>query len=159
MSIPSHLSSYLDQRGARYEICPHEYSRNSAETARTACVPAHQLAKSVVLEDDAGCVMAVIPADCTVSVEDFGHMLGRHRLKLANEARIALLFKDCDRGAIPPVGMAWGVETVVDDALEASNVVFMEAGDHESLLRMSHDQFHELMRTQAHGHFCQSRAH
>jgi Ala-tRNA(Pro) deacylase len=159
MSIPSHLSTYLDQRGTRYEICPHEHSRSSAETARSARVPAHQLAKSVVLEDDAGCVMAVIPADRTVSVDDFGHMLGRHRLRLAHEGRLALLFKDCDTGAVPPVGMAWGVETVVDDELEANNIVFMEAGDHESLLRLSHDQFHELMRTQPHGHFCQSRAH
>lgn len=159
MSIPSHLSGYLGQRGARYEICSHEHSGSSTETACAACIPAHQLAKSVVLEDDAGCVMAVIPADRTLSIDDFGHLLGRHRLKLANEARIALLFKDCDAGAIPPVGMAWGVETVVDAALEECNVVFMEAGDHESLLRMSHDQFHELMRTQPHGHFCQLRAH
>jgi prolyl-tRNA editing enzyme YbaK/EbsC (Cys-tRNA(Pro) deacylase) len=49
MSIPSRLSSYLDQRGARYEICAHEPSRSSAETARAAHVLPHQLAKSVIL--------------------------------------------------------------------------------------------------------------
>ena len=36
MSIPARLSSYLEERGVRYELCPHEHSRSSAETARTA---------------------------------------------------------------------------------------------------------------------------
>jgi Ala-tRNA(Pro) deacylase len=30
----------------------------------------------------------------------------------------------------------------------------MESGDHERLLRMSHDQFHALMLAARHGHFC-----
>lgn len=159
MSIPSPLSSYLDQRGARYEICAHAYSRTSAETARSAHVPASQLAKSVVLEDDSGYLMAVIPADKTVMVGELARMLGRKELRLADEDRIALLFYDCDRGAVPSVGMAWGIETVVDEELEARDVVYMEGGDHERLLRMSHDQFHDLMSSQPHGRFCKTPTH
>jgi Ala-tRNA(Pro) deacylase len=159
MAIPSHLSSYLEQRGARYDVCPHAHSRSSAETARSAHVPPGQLAKSVILEDDAGCVMAVLPADRTVMVGEFARMLGRNRLRLADEARVALLFEDCDRGAIPPVGMAWGVQTIVDEALEANDIVYLESGDHERLLRMSREQFHELMREQPHGHFCKPATH
>ena len=154
MSIPSPLSSYLDQRGTRYEICAHAYSRSSAETARSAHVQPSQLAKSVVLEDDTGCLMAVIPADQTVMVGALARLLGRKDLRLADEERIATLFDDCDRGAVPTVGMAWGIETVVDDELEAREVVYMEGGDHERLLRMSHDQFHALMSSQLHGRFC-----
>ena len=156
MSIPSHLSSYLDQRGVRYEICPHEHSRTSAETARSAHVRPGQLAKSVILEDDAGCVMAVIPADKAVMVGELARMLGRKELRLADEGRIATLFADCDLGAVPPLGMAWGVETIVDDEIEASEVVYMEGGDHERLLRMSHEQFHALMSSQPHGRFCKA---
>jgi hypothetical protein len=44
MSIPERLSNYLDQHGVRYEVCTHEHSRSSAETARAAHVPPHQLA-------------------------------------------------------------------------------------------------------------------
>ena len=75
MSIPSRLASYLDQRGARYEICAHEPSHSSAETARAAHVPPHQLAKSVILEDDAGCVMAVVPADKFVMLGHLAQLL------------------------------------------------------------------------------------
>ena len=159
MSIPSRLSSYLDQRGARYEIQSHEPSRSSAETARAAQVLPHQLAKSVILEDDTGCVMGVVPADKTVMLGHLSQLLGRKELRLSDENRIALLFEDCHRGAVPPVGMAWDIETIVDDELEASDVIYMEGGDHERLLRMSHDQFHELMSAARHGHFCEKPLH
>ena len=68
MSISSVLSNYLQTRGAHYDLCAHPHSRTSAETARLAHVPERMLAKSVVLEDDDGCVMAVVPADCRVHV-------------------------------------------------------------------------------------------
>ncbi|MDM0001123.1 YbaK/EbsC family protein [Variovorax sp. J22P240] len=153
MSIPSHLSSYLDQRGARYEVSMHGHSHSSLETAHCANVSPCQLAKSVILEDEDGCVMAVVPADRMVMLGEFSRFVGRHRLKLAGEARIAALFDDCAPGAIPPVGMAWGLPTIVDDELESNDVVYMEGGDHERLLRMSHDQFRALMRGQPHGSF------
>jgi Ala-tRNA(Pro) deacylase len=137
----------------------HAYSRCSAATARTAHVPPHQLAKSVIVEDDIGCVMAVVPADRNVLLGKLSRLLDRKYLRLADEARIASMFADCDRGAVPALGMAWGVETVVDDELEAGEVVYVESGDHECLLRLSSNQFRELMRAARHGHFCGDRIH
>jgi Ala-tRNA(Pro) deacylase len=154
MSIPSRLSSYLEQCGARYEVCSHEHSRSSPETARTAHIPPHQLAKSVIVEDDLGCVMAVLPADRVVKLGRLSRLLDRGRLRLAEEDGIAALFADCERGAVPAVRMAWGIETIVADELEANEVVYIEGGDHEHLLRMSRDHFHELMRSARHGSFC-----
>jgi len=160
MSIPSNLSSYLNQRGARYEVFAHAHSRTSAETASSANVMPSHLAKSVVLEDDTGSVMmAVIPADKAVMVDELGRMLGRKSLRLADEERVAMLFKDCEPGAVPSIGMPWGIETIVDDELEACDAVYMEGGDHERLLRMSHDQFHALMSSQRHGQFSKAPAH
>ena len=153
MSIPSRLSSYLDQRGARYEICAHEPSSSSAQTARAAHVPPHQLAKPVIVEDESGCVMVVLPADRNVRLGELSRVLDRRHLRLADKSRVEALFADCAHGAVPALGMAWGIETVVDDELEANEVVYMEGGDHERLLRMSHDQFHALMLAERHGHF------
>lgn len=160
MSISSHLSSYLDQRGARYEVLAHAHSRTSAETARSANVMAGHLAKSVILEDASGAVtMAVIPADKSLQVEALERMLGRKSLRLTDEERIAMLFKDCEPGAVPSIGMPWGIETVFDDELAESEVVYMESGDHERLLRLSHAQFHALMSAQRHGQFCEALPH
>jgi len=157
--IPSRLSSYLDQHGVRYDICPHTHSHSSAETARSAHVPPGQLAKAVLLEHDDGCVMAVIPADKNVMLHEVSRMLGHKELHLADENRIASLFEDCERGALPPLGMAWGIETVVDDELEACDEVYLEGGDHEQLLRISRDQFHALMSDARHGRIAKATLH
>jgi len=153
MSIPSRLSTYLDQRGARYEIFAHEPSSCSAQTARTAHVPPHQLAKPVIVEDDDGCMMVVLPADRNVSFSLLARVLDRQHLRLADKSRVEAMFADCAPGAVPALGMPWGIETIVDDELEANEVVYMEGGDHERLLRMSHDQFHALMGAERHGRF------
>jgi len=159
MSIPPRLSSYLDQRGAHYELCLHQHSRSSAETARTAHVPPHQLAKSVIVEDDRGRLMAVVPADRKVRLGQLSRLLDRKHLRLVDEACIVAMFADCDRGAVPALGMAWDVETIVDDELDASEVVYVETGDHECLLRLADHQFHELMLAARHGHFCGQPLH
>ena len=153
MSIPSRLSTYLDRCGTRYEICTHQLSRGSVQTARSAHVPPHQLAKPVIVEDDDGCVMVVLPADRKVQLAPLSRLLGRSHLRLAEKSRVEALFADCEHGAVSALGMAWDIETVIDDELEANEVVFMEGGDRERLLRMSHDQLHALMRAERHGQF------
>lgn len=159
MSIPTRLYHYLDQHGIRYELCMHEHSHSSAETARFAHVAPALLAKPVLLEDDNGYVMAVVPSDQRALPAEIGQMLGRYQLQLADEGAISRLFDGCEPGAMPPVGMAWGVETVVDNALEDVDCVYLEGGDHERLLRLSHDQFRQLMRGQIHGRLCSTAMH
>jgi Ala-tRNA(Pro) deacylase len=159
MSIPARLSSYLDQRGTRYEILKHKHSRCSAETARVAEIPPHQLGKPVIVEDDTGFVMAIVPGDRNVLLGQLSRLLDRKHLRLADATRVATMFTDCDRGAVPALGMAWDVPTVIDDELEANDIVYLEAGDHERLLRLSNDQFHELMLAARHGYFCDERVH
>ena len=159
MSIPARLSSYLEERGVRYEVCPHEHSHSSAETARSAHVASHRLAKSVILEHDGGRMMAIVPADRQVMLGELSRLVDRRDLRLADEDAIAEMFSDCDRGAVPTLGMAWGVETIVDDELASGEEVYLESGDHENLLRLSKEQFQALMQSARHGHFSREPIH
>jgi Ala-tRNA(Pro) deacylase len=159
MSIPSRLSDYLNQHGTRYDVCWHPHSRSSAETARAAHVPPGQLAKAVMLEDPHGCVIAVLPADKSVMPHEVAELLGRQELRLVEERRLGELLDGCEPGAVPPVGMAWGLETVVDDELEQREVVYLETGDHEQLLRLSQDQFHALMHGARWGRIGRAQMH
>lgn len=159
MSMPSRLSNYLQRSGIHYDVMSHFHSHSSLETARAAHVPPRQLAKSVVLEDDVGCVMAVIPADARVDVGAIARMLGRDELHLSDEQRLCELFPDCDRGAIPAIGMAWGMDTIVDVTLDDNAELFIEAGDHDMLIRMSRQQFGELMRAARHASICKPAVH
>lgn len=159
MFIPARLSSFLLAHDTEYDFHRHRHTRGSSDTAHAAHVPPHQLAKAVVLEDDTGCVVAVVPADRYVRLGRLSQLLERPHLRLADEDRIAALFPDCERGAVPALGMAWGLETVVDDELENLTVVYIECGDHERLLRLDHKQFHALMRQARHGQFSDLRIH
>ena len=159
MSIPARLSQYLEQHEVHFEVSEHRWSRSSAQTARLAHVSPRSIAKSVILEDDAGLVMAVVPADKYVMVGRLAQLLNRRELHMSDEQRIAAVFADCDRGAVPPVGMAWGIETVVDEELESHDPVYLEGGDNQRLLRMSREQFCALMTTARHGQFSKSPLH
>ena len=90
-------------------------------------------------------VYARFGADRPAAAAQLRFWLGRRRscsarrhLRLADEERVAALFLDCDRGAVPALGMVWGLQTVVDDGLEFCHVVYFECGDHERLLKVAH---------------------
>ncbi len=142
--IAARLREYMDQHDLRYDVLSHPHSHNSMETAELAHVPGRCLAKSVVLEDDAGFVMAVLPSTHHVQLGKLSRML-RRKLRLATEDELAGLFRDCELGAIPPIGSAYGMRTVVDDSLADEQEIYFESGDHEKLIQMSRDDFFAMM--------------
>ena len=144
MAIAQTVENYIAQRGIRYDVVSHAHSHNSAETAQLAHVPGDRLAKSVILEDDDGFVMAVLPSTCHIKLGRLSREMNR-RLRLASEKALPDLFGDCELGAIPPVGLAYGMSTVVDDGIADQPEIYFEAGDHEKLIRMNREDFGALM--------------
>lgn len=152
MATARRTQDYLMQQGVAYDLLSHPHSHSSMETAELAHVPGDRLAKCVVLGDDDGYVMAVLPSTQHVRLGKLSRDLQR-RLRLATEDEIAKLFADCDRGAVPAVGAAYGVTTIVDDSLAEQPEIYFEAGDHENLVRMRRDAFMTIMAPAHHGRF------
>lgn len=152
MSIAPRLRWYLEAQGVRYELVPHPHSASSAETARGAAVPPETLAKPVLLEDEQGYVMALVPASCRVDLRSLSEQLNRE-LTLAGEREMAPLFHDCEQGALPALGSPYRIPTVYDDALAGLREVCFEAGDHEDVVRMAGAEFVRLLAGARHGRF------
>ena len=95
--------------------------------------------------------MAVLPANCRLELGSL-HLLLHRRLGLATEQEVADLFQDCEPGAIPPVGEAYGLEVVVDDSLASQSDIYFEGGDHRALLHVRHAALAGLMPGALHGH-------
>ncbi|MGH8857001.1 MAG: aminoacyl-tRNA deacylase [Polaromonas sp.] len=152
MTIAHRVEDYMMQYGVQYDVVTHPHSRSSAETAELAQVPGDSLAKSVVLQDEDGYLMAVLPFTRHVRLGRLSQELNR-RFRLATEEEISALFKDCERGAIPPLGSAYGIDTIIDDSLAQQPEIYFEAGDHERLIRVSREQFMLLMEQAGHGRF------
>ena len=150
MGIAKRLKNYLEQQGVPYEVLIHHRTTSSLAAAQAANVPAGSLAKPVILEDDQGYVMAVLPANCRLALGSL-HLLLHRRLGLATEQAVAGLFKDCERGAIPPVGQAYGLEVVVDDSLARQPDIYFEGGDHRALLHVRHAALAGLLPGARHG--------
>ncbi|MCU7879733.1 MAG: YbaK/EbsC family protein [Candidatus Thiodiazotropha sp. (ex Lucinoma aequizonata)] len=53
-------------------------------------------------------------------------------------------FADCETGAVPPTGMPYGIETLVDASLLKQPDLYFESGDHEKLIHISVEKFREL---------------
>jgi len=152
MSIAPRLKWFLDTHGVEYELIPHAHTRSSLETARQAHVPPERLAKPVLLEDELGYVMAIVPASHRIDLRRLGAQL-RRDLELATEPEFPPLFADCEPGAIPPVGSPYHVPTVYDEALAGLSDVWFEAGDHEDVVHVNGTAFLHLLEGSLHGRF------
>ena len=152
MAIARTIQEFLASHDVDYELVEHPRSVTSMRTAQAAHIPGERLAKSVLLEDDTGYLMAVIPSTHRVDLGKL-HLQLKRRVGLAIENEVAELFGDCDRGAIPAIGAAYRVEAIVDDSLLQQPDVYFEAGDHEALVHMSGKEFSLLMAGLRHGGF------
>ena len=152
MHIANRVRDYLIQHGVTYDVIVHPQTRCSQESAAAAHVPGDRLVKSVVLEDDNGYLMVVLPSTRRVRLGVLSAELQRH-LRLATEAELKNLFGDCEQGAIPPFGPAYVMETVWDESLENVPEVYVEAGDHEVLIRIDGKTFLSLLGSARHGNF------
>jgi len=153
MAMAKKLKKYLDAHSdKKYRLVRHPHTASSMETAELAHVPGDCLAKGVVVKDQTGYLLVVLPSDFHVELETLNQMTKRG-MEMATETELEQLFPDCEVGAIPPLGMAYGIETLWDTSLGDKETVFFEAGDHESLVKVSGRHFHELMAPATRGVF------
>ncbi|MGA7453769.1 MAG: YbaK/EbsC family protein [Rhodoplanes sp.] len=151
MAIAPTFQRYLDQH-VTYDVIAHEPTMSSMRTAQACHVPGNFLAKGVLLRDDTGYMLAVLPATHYIRMHDLRLQFGED-VGFASEGEIDELFQDCAHGAVPPIGECYGLDTIVDDAIDGQGEVYLEAGDHATLVHLSHAQFTKLTADARHGRF------
>jgi Ala-tRNA(Pro) deacylase len=151
MAIAPTLQKHLD-RNVTYEVLTHDPTMSSTRTAQACHVSGDRLAKAIVLRHDGRYMLAVLPATHHVSLADLKTQVGDD-VDLANEEEIRKLFPDCALGAVPPVGEAYELDVIVDDSIQAQPDVYLEGGDHTTLVHMDQAQFARLMAEARHGRF------
>ena len=152
MSIANTLQQYLKTESVPFDVLEHRRTACSARTADASHVPGECLAKGVVVKHKNGYVLTIIPASRQVRLEEVGRWLERP-VALASEDEIGALFPDCEHGAVPPIGAAYGLTTVVDASLDGQPDIYFEGGDHCALVHVTGAQFRRLMENVPHGQF------
>ncbi len=149
MSIARKLHMFLNEHNADYELVSHPYSERAMNTAHSACIPVKNMTKAVVLRDTDGYVIAVMPSMNKLMLRWINTKLDRH-LNLVSEQELKHLFPDCEDGAVPPIGNAYGMTTCWDDELNSVQDLYLEAGNHRELIHMNRSQFKELLQGEEH---------
>lgn len=152
MTIAHTLERYLDIKHVEYDVIAHPPTNSSMETAETCHIPGDRLAKAVLLRDEVGYALAVLPASHHIRLSELRRQFGDD-VDLASEHEIEDLFEDCVRGAVPAIGECYGLDMVVDESIAEQPEIYFEGGDHATLVRMSRRAFADLMAAARHGRF------
>lgn len=144
MAIATTVSDYLAQHDVAYDVLTHPHTASSGESAHASHIPGTRVAKSVVLEDEQGYLMVVLSSSRRVDLGELHRQLHRN-LGLATESELASLFADCEIGALPALGPAYQMETVVDSSIAEQPDIYFEAGDHEQLIHVNAETFQSLL--------------
>ena len=151
MTIAPTLKSYLDQN-VIYDVITHDPTLSSLRTAQAGHIPGGCLAKGIVLRTGDGFMLAVLPASRRIQLSELRTLVGDD-VDLADEQDVAELFQDCALGAVPPVGKCYGLDVIVDDSIQEQPEVYLEGGDHQTLVHMNQAQFARLMADARHARF------
>ncbi len=151
MAMSARLRDYLETQHVPYQVIQHRYAETARECAESAHIPLSRMAKGVVLKDDEGFMMAVIPSDKSVDLNAV-NMRTNRLLTTATQKDVNLIFRDCSRGAVPAIGQAYNLRVIWDDSITEQPDCYLEAGDHEELLYLSAKDFQLLMHDRDHGH-------
>jgi Ala-tRNA(Pro) deacylase len=142
--IPSSISEYLNRNHARYSVLSHSTAYTAQEEAAAAHVPGNEWAKTVVCFADDQPVLAVLPAPCAVDLTRLRRTVHARSIRLGREPEFASLYKDCEVGAMPPLGPLYGQRVFVDERLMTDSEIVFSAGSHREAIRMPYREFERL---------------
>ncbi len=134
------LREYLLTHGVPYEVHEHPLAFTTSRVAEVEHIPGKDIAKPVILMADDRFVMVVVPGHKHVDLGKAQEALGCDMVRLAEESEVAGAFADCERGAEPPLGHLYGMETIVDLRLDSPRVTF-RGGSHTQTITMDLEDY------------------
>jgi len=150
MNTSTRLTRYLIGKNISYQEVTHFHSNSSIGSAITSNIPLNQIAKAVLLKShEDRKLMAILPATHKISLLELNQKL-HGQYQLMTEQDVYQVFSDCNLGAIPPAAEAYHMNMVCDESLDKLSRVYLEAGDHKTLLCVDQDGFHSLMSSGKH---------
>jgi Ala-tRNA(Pro) deacylase len=146
MAVTEVVQEFLRQANVAYSVFPHAPAFTAQEEAAVTHISGRDWAKPVVFFADSEPIMAVVPADLVVDIEQLLELTGADRIRLATEAELHTLYPDCEPGAMPPLGPLYNQPVFVDIALAAEPQIVFNGGTHGDAICMRYDDFAALAR-------------
>ena len=130
------LVGTLRDHGVEVEVLPHRPTTSAVGEARALGVLAQTVAKTLVARDEHDQrVRAVVPASSRLDLRRLADVVGSG-VRLLSESELAHDYPEFELGAVPPFGGPEGDRVVVDRSLGETDHVVVEAGVHNTSLRL-----------------------
>lgn len=152
MQPAQRIETYLKVQKVPFQLLTHRTTDTLEEAATAAGIELRQMVRAMMLEDAAGLVMAILPANYLLDFAELNRLLGR-ALQPAPREHLDAVFPDCQPRSIPPLAEPYGLTAVVDEQVALMDTVYFEPGSHEHLIRMDGGSFDWLYQDARHGVF------
>ena len=144
MGVPTNILDFLDRRHIQYEVLSHQRTLTLSQAAEACHVPMKQIVRAVVLADDQGLLMAILPATYLLDFDSLCAMLDR-QLELVPAEKLAKVFGDCEPCSYPPLAPVYNLDVIVDSSIDSLEFVTFEPGVHTSLIKMAQEDFRKSL--------------
>jgi len=147
MPIPAHISNFLDSQHIPYQSYTHSRAYTAQGIAQAQHLSGKKLAKVVmVVGDNDRLIMAVVPANHRVDLEQLARILDADSIRLATEEEFKDIFPECELGAMPPLGNIYHLDVGVDEKLKSYPTISFNAGTHSEIIQMFFSDFDRLVQ-------------
>jgi Ala-tRNA(Pro) deacylase len=145
MFATNRVMRILDDFSVPYRRVSHREAFTAGQVAQESHVPPEAMAKVIVLRDRHGRhVMAVLPASARLDVAALEAVSAASPFVLETEAELARMFPDCEAGAMPPFGGAYGLPMFVDECLSRQPEICFQPGNHHETLALPFAEYERL---------------
>ncbi len=145
MGIALTLQEYLDDHHVPYDVMLHKRTHCAFDTARATPRPGRASRQGRGADARGRLRRRRRSGDgARAPRRDRAH--AALPVELATEDEISELFPDCELGAVPPIPEAYAVDAFVDESFDKQPDVYLEGGDHRSLVHMTGEAFRSIMQ-------------
>lgn len=125
------LLEWLTRQGIEHEIHEHRLTFTARETAHAEGIELRAFAKVVGIEaDDGQKALVVLDAADRLSLSRAAEAMQARHVRLLREAELDALAPGCESGAIPAVGVLFGLPLYADLAIRDDTEITFNAGSH-----------------------------
>jgi len=145
MSAVAWLKSELERQGIPYKELHHFEAYTAQTVAEREHVPAHRVAKVVIVMADGRPVELILPANRCVMLDRVRGLLGAGDVRLATEEEMARYFNDCEVGAIPPFRHWGNVDVLMDASMKVDGNILFQAGTHCDAIHVAFEDWFRMV--------------
>lgn len=137
------LIDYLHQHCVPFTVIHHTSCEGLETAAALSQIPYHKVLRTVLLQDKRGPLMAILPADHLLDFQALCQYLDRE-LSVVSKEEARGKFYGSEPGTTPALPVFFGIEGILDEAIQGLDEVYIEPGVHHQWLKISSRDFLQL---------------